>query len=1353
MSSRPANDGTWKALVVPLDVVALCVGEIDQHDATKRFAGPTVDYSSQTKAGSSAYLGDNAGRGFDSAPGLSQLMKGVHLHWALPDALTHADTKDGKLDFPPCPDRWLVTRMVIDGSSPATRSWLVESDALSTTQQTSLPVTVPLTHTPLLGKDFAYLGRVTDAGATSEPPEARLADADMELTAVANGEAGFAAYYPSCASVFGFHDLLDDVVSRGGTRITYSVIGWYADETQDPVPAGCTPVDLETTLRWTFESGKESPSFSVYNGIVQGIEWDPERQYIHEQPVQKPLRVEAAIGDNAAEAFAAYFNRKSKEAAPLFEKLLVAFQLGQIDRLKNAQPNQIAKLEEAVHDAGFAGRDGGTIFTLATGEEGTDETALVDLPPPLADALNLLNVLEQKRHLCLLRSQWYRWQMFADWYRIFEIGEDTVDTASAVALERYRGWSDLEATNAGLASQVKNQRIEVEKHLPQGTSLKEVPAEPFVQPSDPTVLLVGEEIGFPERYGGDQRSHPSGNLVCRLEGDVLGSVSVAGKSIDATAFPVTAPAAARHPALVTSLLREACLLSAEVAAAVSGEALGTVRYALQLALAEEAQVVWSFAGRPPSRVGVKWWAPNLWLPLFASWSVDYLPLLDVDRHGDEATYPTNFLNARYRLDQDGGGSFVYEPDRTIARLEVDPSVGTFPKSYEGAGHLSATQALTLGDLLRDYLAGDSDDSLSTVANQLQSTGFLIAPLDGLIDLMTMRRHGIQLGMNVSSDSAYAEFTDALRSVVGTAPGTGPALNASYNPIRAGYMKLQLELVDAFGLKRKTQFDELACTTAMAARHAGELLPSVVHLKPRIAQPARLIFRWMAADSTEYDEANAHPAASPVCGWVVPNHLDGSLFLYNSQGTALGSLFLQRGHATAIGWQSAPGRDDMVGKDLSTALTHENAHLRDLATALSESSAETFTALWRTIDTVGATIEPGDLASNSGLAALVGRPLALVQACLRLELDGHPYLNLGWKYTAEDTDNGLTGVEFPVVVGNLARLEDGLIGFFKQEAPAGAYDFGRFYSHGADPESPGNVTRPRQETVCLTATPPVGAELDPDLSAFTQKLLMLVDPRARVHASTGILPTAGLDLPRDQTQASLKSLDFSFFTAPVLRGESSLMLPVPNETGYQLSWVEQVRTNGARAWRVTPEIDPPPRRGIWPYSPQSITEGWLRLNPVLLDFALVDAEGKPVVVGGTPNAVTLEITNKTARDITFRAGSLVEEGGRLDGSAFYLHLGDLVSQGDIPLIGLTAPGWIFEQFSHEPYGAYWGAAPKEKVTLEDGASLTVELTNLIPRATGTHGHVYFDYYGIDGVGDGVYIDVLAAEESLQRTQAG
>lgn len=93
--------------------------------------------------------------------------RGLHLHWALPDALARSfDTRhkqDSMLHFPAVPNLWLVTRVVGDGPQDE-KSWLVESDYFYPTGdgQTSGSICFPISQKDLAAGEppSRYMGRV-----------------------------------------------------------------------------------------------------------------------------------------------------------------------------------------------------------------------------------------------------------------------------------------------------------------------------------------------------------------------------------------------------------------------------------------------------------------------------------------------------------------------------------------------------------------------------------------------------------------------------------------------------------------------------------------------------------------------------------------------------------------------------------------------------------------------------------------------------------------------------------------------------------------------------------------------------------------------------------------------------------------------------------------------------------------------------------------------------------------------------------------------------------------------------------------------------------------------------------------
>ena len=177
------------------------------------------------------------------------LAEGIHLHWALPDALTKGVQAKGEVTttFPNVPNRWLVIRS--RGGTTIEEQWVVESDYLHPIQdaqgnyvQVPGSVTIPSPPPdPDHGSDqpFRYLGRQLkladwQASDANSPHVADLtAVGPVKTLHVADHvKATFAAFYPNCHSVFGFHD---EAYTAGHipAGLQYDVIGWYANAQQD----------------------------------------------------------------------------------------------------------------------------------------------------------------------------------------------------------------------------------------------------------------------------------------------------------------------------------------------------------------------------------------------------------------------------------------------------------------------------------------------------------------------------------------------------------------------------------------------------------------------------------------------------------------------------------------------------------------------------------------------------------------------------------------------------------------------------------------------------------------------------------------------------------------------------------------------------------------------------------------------------------------------------------------------------------------------------------------------------------------------------------------------------------------
>jgi hypothetical protein len=219
-------------LLVPMNLEALVVG---QSDAGAQWVNLKPDFRGVYRR--DQVLGQQLGTPLEFSPSMLGLKPGVHLHWALPDGLTHgvAPENGGSPEFPAIPNRWLVVRFWDQNGANQSlalkaKAWIVESD--SVTSDSSAAVW-PTFGGENLKKSDDYSVFVGKQSELSQWP-GETAGARVTITAVGYGDAAFAAYYPACKGIIGFHDQdLSDVMA--GANLDYMVVGWYADLAVDPL--------------------------------------------------------------------------------------------------------------------------------------------------------------------------------------------------------------------------------------------------------------------------------------------------------------------------------------------------------------------------------------------------------------------------------------------------------------------------------------------------------------------------------------------------------------------------------------------------------------------------------------------------------------------------------------------------------------------------------------------------------------------------------------------------------------------------------------------------------------------------------------------------------------------------------------------------------------------------------------------------------------------------------------------------------------------------------------------------------------------------------------------------------------
>ena len=1198
-----------RGLVVPISVEALCVGRATP--TLPGFLGPTADFSSlpiwDDRVGlwrGKPFIADSVVNFPNPSP-----EHGVHLHWALPDALTRGETgEDGRMKFPAVPNRWLVARLRRPRDTdarPGARAWVVESDYLGMEGEGSISIPAGSAEAKQF---FRFLGRATELQQwreASAPTQGFRGLYGTPLTAVGYGEPTFAAYYPNCRNVFGFHDSVDDLADFDPARdtLSYLVVGWFSELALDPLRGGDVAGD-DNRLRWRFGDGL--PDHALCSGLLQNVQWDPAGGGT--ATAGAPLEI--AIGDSNMECISALLaNRRELIDDRDAEFLLNAAQLGMLAAWRG--PDHLAELEEAIHTGAFAATPGGVQWSIgpADGAPPVATEATMEPPVELSDALGSklaeLNTLQQTYDRSSDELDSLRRALFLDWVRYVSLLHGEADEAlkgSAPELAerdaRDALINDLRDALETRCDDIAARAADLAAPAPEGTAggrlaravaeldaavkseckgrlvLRKGPGVRFWSPAEPVILLAGEDARPPLRYGGDNaRTETKDGLPCRL----VDTVTTGLKPRDA-GRPIVR-AVDRAPQLPL-----AALPYADEIAALIGEA--TLLDATQK---DGAPKDFTLIGTPPAAPGLTAWQGNPWLPLFLKWQVEYHSA--VAPNGDGADFAPDTVVAQYALDADR----IDLVHRGAAPVRA--------QLIEGVSLLAQNAFLKLGQALGDLAQGAPDAALTATVEALANTPMLSQVLSGFNEALLTKRQALQLDV-VDPFDRRSRLPGSVRAAVAGNTETGPLPLEAFHPIRAGFLKLNaLSLVDVFGQIRPIDLSKARLSRSNALRVEGPGMGAggFVHLPPRIVQPARLNFRLLSAQE-DGAEAGAHSAGTPVCGWLLVDNLDAGLMVYAADGATLGSLRLVGG-GTRVLWSPAPVPGQPAGEtDRLEETLHSidegvaDRHLADFLKGIlaHPDGGRHFERLLHAVDRALETIVPDGANPDLSLAVLVGRPLALVRAALSLEVRGGPAFATGWRSLRRELDSGaratrgLADVRFEVKLGDLRQISDGLVGYFKTGSN-GSQDYGRFFALAADADANG---------VAPAAAGPVSVSL----SAGQQVLTLLMDPHSAVHASSGVLPVKSIELPASCYAQPLARMQVSFPCNPVLAPAGGPTLPLPAVPGFDWRWLQA----GPQGWRASPEAAGPGDKALFGYSPLRVIEGWLQLAPVAPDQALPSA---------------------------------------------------------------------------------------------------------------------------------------------------
>jgi hypothetical protein len=1129
------------------------------------------------------------------------LKAGIHLHWALPDALTHGTHSSGSTDYPAVPNRWLVlrSRSTSDGGVRE-KSWVVESNYIYPEGTTSVAgVTYPYAAGDESGQQpFRLLGRrmPLDAwSATVEPAE--YID---RLTAVGYGEPSFAAFYPNCHSVFGFLD--QDYVDGIPDGLQYDVVGWYADPGQDflysfieDLTKGGTESrtnqekadSLEQELKWAVEidSNEAFPNQMLcYARIV----FNPSIDSI-ENPVVTDPDVKITIGNTGTEALSAYL----AQAVDSSQKSTIEDQLESIQlssRIENHQVDIGPKFKEARHEKGFSSVVSSSSWTIkldtddssSADAEKAQAQAQITLPDDLAFALNELISLQEDYDGAVEEIDSLRKQLFSDWYKYMlsayppeDSRDDYPDVDEVKHYIEVKGVAPLnekvaaagalvveldDAGNLTAASAPDSAADSIAARLAQainslgaavedfnktktadGTNpsyrLKQTSGQRYWQAAEPVVLMTGAAVQPTLRHGQDGTLNDEGLLACQLFED------------------------------------------ATVAGLIPGDVDRIVNWLDGTGSSADSDLF-----------GFSTWVRQPWNPFLLEWEVEVFPIASRSNlESETGDYFTDFIRSNYTLAenqpelsvQEGKGGITSAANAYTGSCLLTPYASSLLKDqlenylaeteqyledeildeyYQANGVPESEQTESyfeknIDDVLGWYLQAycldaptDLCNTITTYQNMSRAYGVLTAPkfyslsqsLGGFNEALLQHKQTTQLAISdpLGFDD-YQSFAEGVSGAVQDAIRSAPEPLTDFNPIRSGAMKIQrLRLIDSFG-----QIKDLDCGNVLTTEGLDEpTSPYLVALPPRLVQPARLNFRWLSAVADQ-EEMTDQPDASPICGWVLANNLDNSLMIYTDKGESLG-LIDQNAN-----WEPFPGDETPVAVDQI-----ENPHLSRFVSDYVSAKGASFLSLFiSAVDAAMENIEPDNFAQHQDLAILMGRPMALVRASLSFELQGPAAIDQSWNAFRQDMrrntreTRGFTRVEFPIRLGEYKQLNDGLVGYWVEAEGDIFYSPQEVKYESEYIKTYGNCKTEGDSTMLhyqAAETPP-------------QIVSMLVDPRGLVHATAGIVPAKAISIPADQYSPALQAIEMTFLSTPILSEMGKLRLPLPAEDGFKWSWLQKV----------------------------------------------------------------------------------------------------------------------------------------------------------------------------------------------------
>ncbi len=1132
---------------------------------------------------------------------------GVHISWLLPEGLRQGFQieNEHQPQYPQVPERWIVTRLWCSEDAPEyiqSKQWMVESDALEKQCDVSMYNEDSLTFPQLDDKymPFRILGRSYPYGLDVPEPLERL----IGLHAMGPGNPAFSAMYPYHMNVFG---LYDDLLDEQGQRLThvslsYTVRGYYRNDFKLIE----TAEECKERYGWSAPEELQYPASLVVHGGITGLPWIDDHTDYNKEVINKLTQPQLAFGNTSVEAVSALYGMRERKD----EQLMHILFNDQSDRLLHL--NGMYKTDYAEHERRFHIFTEQNAYALRSKLDNTTDQSLADRstyqvsPRVSHDSQKQFRKLQadienwhQKQFArsaqqSAIYDLWYKYMMQAymvnpdvqkmneaeKWMGVYELQIGTaIKALNELDIELTKMKQGIDQLANELASSVKSSH-----------ELQQTAGSRYYEPNSPVLMLANASRGTAIHQAW---SEEDSLLPCRLLSEAIRTlplefelrgvqyaVQIDGQDLLAIDKQWIGEYA---ELLLESLWVSAHFVDCMIAAIARKLNLSSLteaeRTLLRAIIVQKQNEIMNTLVQDEEnpfnaiRVSLhEWKAP--WNPVLLSWRGLYYP-------------DPNLLADHPNLD-----NWAFnETDYTFQGEEVDTQhtvvlQGQIFLTPHIAELMEAMTTKQFGEHTPQRMVG------------LKQADYLSQALDGFNAAFLMKELALCFPILVM-DKGNPELARQVASSLADYAIEHPRFGSFFAPLRGGFFKLdQLKLIDTFGQAQEIECNEYAVAEDMR-RDEYQVIDSYVMLPPRFVQPTRIDFHWLQSSTTEFCDFSLDD--SPICGWMIPNHTDQSLMIYDESGMMLGSLVTTAFENRDVQWRTAPGISQQPGArveenqtlsdDVPERMNAEmKAFVHEILRQSSEQHTDVLTPFLGVVDSAMWAMDQQSSADASGLSLFVGKPLVLTRAQIKLVQAGPPaqskHMESGnpaqWQSSASDVTNLIDKFRMPLWIGERDHTGDGTIGFFVLD---GEHNYKQFHSAFITEDlkdALNNDYFQSEYTVDISA----------DTTARGTTIALILDPLEAIHLRSGMLPVSEQRIPRDRIESGMEQLYLTLYTGPLLLGEEGWLMPLTRLPEREWSFITPGDGN---LWIETDHLQPANGNAFLAKPPFRAVEGWLKLQ--------------------------------------------------------------------------------------------------------------------------------------------------------------